>query len=190
MNACYRALVALSAVIPLSIPFVYIFAESLIANIPRSVVDALGTWPFLNLTAVLVFLMAVCNFALGKVIVWCLDCVARKIGSEPIRVEAVKLLGGGSLLGYLPYVLPLFIMQGDMQGALGWLIGAVALYVLSFASMTIPFSPLLSLCGLRFYEASLADKTTVTLLIRGPRMSPLKLKGAAWISDFCVYGLR
>lgn len=39
MNACYRALVALSAVIPLSIPFVYIFAESLIANIPRSVVD-------------------------------------------------------------------------------------------------------------------------------------------------------
>ena len=42
MNACYRALVALSAVIPLSIPFVYIFAESLIANIPRSVVDALG----------------------------------------------------------------------------------------------------------------------------------------------------
>ena len=81
-------------------------------------------------------------------------------------------------------------MQGDMQGALGWLIGAVALYVLSFASMTIPFSPLLSLWGLRFYEASLADKTTVTLLIRGPRMSPLKLKGAAWISDFCVYGLR
>ena len=56
---------------------------------------------FLILTAVLVFLMAVCNFALGKVIVWCLDCVARKIGSEPIRVEAVKLLGGGQFVGVL-----------------------------------------------------------------------------------------
>ena len=190
MNAWYRALVALSTVIPLTIPFAYIFAKPLMAGFPECVQAEVSALPFINLTGVLVLLTVVVNLFLGKAIVYWLDRVARKIGDEPIKVEAIKLLGGDSLMGYLPYVLPLFIMQSDMQGALGWIVGAVALFVLSWASMTIPFSPLLRICGLRFYEATLADKTTVTLLIRSPVLTPMRLKGGAWISDFCVYGLR
>lgn len=116
--------------------------------------------------------------------------MARKIGGHPVCIKSVKELGTDSLLAYLPYVLPLFIVQGERQEPLGWLLGGVLLLLLSWASMTIAFSPLLRICGLRFFEATLPDGVIITILIRDQKLRPLKLKEAATISDNCFYGLK
>lgn len=56
--------------------------------------------------------------------------------------------------------------------------------------MTIAFSPLLRICGLRFYEVVFSDGETATLLIDDFRLRPKSIEYAAKISDSCFYGLR
>lgn len=187
MNSLYRALGSLATVLPISIPYVYVFSNQIYALIfteegGQSVCDVFP------LIAVLATVVA--NFLLGLAIIKFLDMVAHKISERPVKIETVKVLGADSLMGYLPYVLPLFITQDDMQGAIGWIIGVVILLVLSWVSMTIAFSPLLRLCGLQFYEVQLADGTIATLLVKDQKIRPLKLKAAAFISNYCIYGIR
>ena len=193
MNPLYRALMALATVIPLSIPLGYIYINNVFFNVYAekewfvTLSFGLSKQYFIIIMMVLILIM---NIIIGFLMVYFLDFVAKDIGKEPVRVESIKLLGGDSLMGYLPYVLPLFITENTMQGIMGWAIGIVALYLLAWSSATIAFSPLLRICGLRFFEATLSDNTTVTLLIRNKEIQPLKLKSAAWISEFCIYGLR
>lgn len=185
MNNFYRAMVALSTVIPLTIPFAFIFAEH------WQVALSVYCPEYFNPVFVGVTLVALANWVVGYAMVWILDIIAnRKLGRNVIRVESVRLLGGDSMMGYLPYVLPLFITQSNMQPIIGWVIGAVVLLLLALLSSTIPFSPLLKICGLQFYEAQLADCRTVTLLIRNKKLRPLRLKKGVSISDYCIYGVE
>lgn len=187
MNSLYRALVSLATVLPISIPYVYVFSNQIHALIFTEEHTCLVGDMF-PVIAVLVTVAA--NFLMGWLITRFLNSVAHRISERPVRVETVKVLGADSLMGYLPYVLPLFITQDDLQGAIGWFIGGIILLLLSWVSMTVAFSPLLRLCGLQFYEVQLADGTIATLLLKDQKLRPLKLKAAAFISDHCIYGIR
>ncbi len=188
MNGVYRALISLATVLPISIPFVYVFADDLARIFPKPVIVCVSQ--IMDFSVFLVFLAIVVNCLIGFAFIWILEYFASLAGARPVKVETVRVLGADSILGYLPYVLPLFISQDDTQGLIGWLIGCCILFILSWVSTTIAFSPLLRLCGLQFYEVGLADGTTVTLLIRGARLRPLRLKAAVYISEYCIYGIR
>lgn len=188
MNNFYRALISLATVFPLSITFSYLYASWMSEWLPEVFVNWIKAYISLQLFFVLV--ACVVNLLIGWLILKYLSYVANKIGGRPMKIVSVKELGTDSLLAYLPYVLPLFIVQGDRQEPTGWLLGACLLLVLSWASMTIAFSPLLRICGLRFFEAGLEDGKTVTLLIRNKKLRPLKLREVAVISDCCFYGLK
>lgn len=188
MNSLYRAIIALSTVIPLTIPFAFVFSDvwkdDLIDILPQCCL-------WVDPVIVGLIIVVVLNAVIGYVMVAFLDWLANEyLGSNPVHVESVKMLGGDSMMGYLPYVLPLFITQSQMQPLLGWVVGAIVLLLLSLLSSTIPFSPLLKVCGLQFYEAELSDKRIVTLLIRDKTLRPLRLKKSVMISDFCIYGVR
>lgn len=188
MNGLYRALIALSTVIPISISYVFVFADSLVDLFPLGLIAWCSDYadPVLWLLA----FATIANLVAGKIAIWVLIYFAKVVGPSPIKVRSVKLIGSDGLLGYLPYVLPLFFAQPEAQGATGWGVGGLFLVVLAWTSMTIPFSPLLRVCGLRFYEAELEDGNTVTLLMTNERLHPLKLNRAAVISQFCRFGLR
>ena len=187
MNSLYRALVSLATVLPISIPYVYVFSDQIHALIFTGE-NAHKVGDMFPVIAVLITVAA--NFLIGLAIIKFLDVVAHQISERPVKIQTVKVLGSDSLMGYLPYVLPLFISQDDMQGAIGWIIGGIILLILSWVSMTVAFSPLLRLCGLQFYEAQLADGTIATLLVKDRKIRPLKLKAAAYISSYCIYGIR
>lgn len=186
MNGLYRGLIALATVLPISIPYAYVFIEDLLDLIPESVrwqVDEgwlIGAW------MVLIFIG---NYLVGWGIVWVLKKCVKYTEPRTIRVKTAKPLGADCLMGYLPYVLPMFVVQSDAQGMAGWLLGLGLLWLLSCTSMTIPYSPLLRLCGLRFYEAELESGMTVTLLIDNRKITPFRLKSAAYISESCRYGI-
>lgn len=188
MNSLYRSMIALSTVLPLTIPFAFVFADKwvdpLLELFPGifCVVN-----PIIAGIAFVVFL----NWVFGVILVHVLDTIAcNYLGKDPIKVESVRMLGGDSMMGYLPYVLPLFISQSSMQPVIGWVIGAFVLLILALLSSTIPFSPLLKICGLQFFEVELADRRVVTLLIRNRKLRPLRLKKGVAITDFCVYGVE
>lgn len=188
MNGLYRALIALSTVVPISISYVFVFADSLIEQFPAELVSWCSSYA--DPVVWLLVVATVANLAIGKIEVWLLICFAKVVGPSPIKVKSIKVIGSDSLLGYLPYVLPLFFTQPEAQGATGWIAGGLFLIVLAWTSMTIPFSPLLRVCGLYFYEAELEDGKTVTLLVANKRLHPLKLNRAAVVSQFCRFGLR
>lgn len=185
MNGLYRGLIALATVLPISIPYAYVFIEKLLDLLPESVRWRVDEWILVGAWMALIFIG---NYLVGRLIVWVLRYFARRATEEPINVKTAKPLGADCLMGYLPYVLPLFFTQTDAQGAMGWLFGGIVLWGLSWSSMTIPYSPLLRICGLRFYEAGLASGMTVTLLIQNSRISPFRLKSAVFISESCRYG--
>lgn len=188
MNNLYRALISLATVFPLSITFSYLYADWLLDSLPECGANLIEE----HFPPRLFFVFCACalNFILGKIILSYLEYVAKGLDRHPIKINSIKELGTDSLLAYLPYVLPLFIDQGEHQEPMGWLLGAVLLLILSWASMTIAFSPLLRICGMRFFEATLPDGITVTVLIRDPRLRPLKLREASTISESCLYGLK
>ena len=186
MNNLYRSLISLATVFPLSITFSYLYSDWLLSLLP----DVVSHFLEAHLNAQLVFVLCavVFNYALGQIILIYLGWVATKLDRLPVKLTSVKELGTDSLLAYLPYVLPLFMIQGDRQEPTGWLLGGILLLILSWASMTIAFSPLLRICGMRFFEATRPDGTTV--LIKNPSLRPLRLTEASSISDNCLYGLK
>lgn len=188
MNNLYRSLISLATVFPLSITFSYLYSDWLLSLLP----DVVSHFLEAHLNAQLVFVLCavVFNYALGQIILIYLGWVATKLDRLPVKLTSVKELSTDSLLAYLPYVLPLFMIQGDRQEPTGWLLGGILLLILSWASMTIAFSPLLRICGMRFFEATRPDGTTVTVLIKNPSLRPLRLTEASSISDNCLYGLK
>lgn len=188
MNGLYRALIALSTVVPISISYVFVFADSLIKLFPAELVAKCSAYA--DPVVWLLVVATAANLVIGKIVVWLLICFAKFVGSSPIKVKSIKVIGADGLLGYLPYVLPLFFTQPEAQGTAGWIAGGLFLIILAWTSMTIPFSPLLRVCGLHFYEAELEDGKTVTLLVTNRRLRPLKLTRAAVVSQFCRFGLR
>lgn len=189
MNSFYRALISLAAVFPISIPYAYMFSADIeYLLLPEAFYDILPGWFDIELAIVLA--VVAINIIVGYVVVWALGAIAGMIGDRPVKVLSVKLSGSDSLLGYLPYVLPLFVTQPEVQNGLGWAVGVFLLFVIAWASGSITFSPLLNICGLRFYEVQFAGGYSATLLIKGKILKPLELKSAAKISDSCFYGLR
>lgn len=188
MNNFYRALISLGTVFPLTITFSYLYANWLLDLLPYSWSNVIES--YINVKLLFVLLACVLNIVWGKSTVLALNWMARKyLDSRPVGIGSIKELGSDSLLAYLPYVLPLFIAPGESQDVVGWLFGSVFLFILSWASMTITFSPLLRLSGLRFFEATLLDKTCVTLLIYKDDIRPLNVTRVATISNSCYYGL-
>ena len=187
MNGIYRGLIALATVLPLTLPFAYMFSGSVLDFLPEAVY-----WTFSRTTwdAILMAVVAGGNYSAGKAILWLLRRYAKTVSPEPISVNAVRGMGDDSLLAYLPYVLPFFVVQPESQNWVGWAFGIVMLWGLAWAAMTIPFSPLLRICGLRYYEAELKDGTTVTLLIEGRKIRPLRLKSVVFVTEFCKYGVE
>lgn len=188
MNAGYRALISLTTVLPLSITFSYLYAgelESFFCGVEFYREDL----P-IYVRLFWVFEVSIFNALAGAVVVQFLKIFARKSGKRPVKVSCVKELGGDALLSYMPYVLPLFVAQSENQAMMGWGIGFVLLFLLSWSSMTVSFSPLLRLCGVRFFEATLVDGKVVTLLIDNEEVRPLALKCAVKVSDNCYYGLK
>ena len=149
MNNFHRSLISLATVFPLSITFSYLYAEWLLSLMPNQVSRLVET--YLNVQIFFVLCAVFLNYALGQLILRYLGFVAKKLDRCPVKLTSVKELGTDSLLAYLPYVLPLFMVQGDRQEPMGWLIGGILLLILSWASMTIAFSPLLRICGMRFF---------------------------------------
>lgn len=188
MNTFYRAIVSLATVFPIGITYVFVFAGELEKLFPEEFVCLVER--FVAFPVFLVLLAVFSNLILGFAVVWFLGFVAHKISERPVKIEGIKLLGSDSLLSFLPYVLPLFVSEDGMQGLAGWVIGGLLLLLLSWTSMTISFSPLLRVCGLQFYEAQLADGNVVTLLIKKPKLIPMRIKAVSYITDYCVYGIR
>lgn len=187
MNRCLRTLISLTTVLPLSITFTYLYAGVLFEKFPVWLrFDFLSVE---NVRVILTVLVASLNHFLGALILLFLKYFTRKAGERVIKVTSVKELGGDALMSYMPYVLPLFIIQGESQEMMGWFVGFCLLFCLSWSSMTISFSPLLRLCGLRFYEAVLVDGKIVILLIGDENVRPLWVKSAVTISDSCLYGV-
>lgn len=186
MNGLYRGLIALATVLPISIPYAYVFIEKLLDLIPESVRWRVDEWILVGAWMAVIFIG---NYLVGRLIVWVLRVCVRYTEPRAIRVRTAKPLGADCLMGYLPYVLPMFVTQSDAQGMAGWLLGLMLLWVLSWTAMTIPYSPLLRLCGLRFYEVELESGMTVTLLIDNRKITPFRLKSAAYISESCRYGI-
>lgn len=190
MNKFYRALIALSAVLPLSIPFAFLFSDEW-SNDLRTLLPSVLFKVFAPEVLWILFIV-VFNVAIGFSMVEFLKYLGNNfLTQSPIKVQSIKLLGGDSMMGYLPYVLPLFITQSNMQPVLGWIVGALVLFVLAYQSSTIPYSPLLKVCGLKFFEATLADGRTVILLVhRGIKKNPLRLAIGADVSKFCIFGVE
>jgi len=188
MNRLYRAVIGLATVLPITIPLAYVFAPQLSRLLPDCWVACLAG--VVDVALIMTLVAIVFNAVVGWSFVWFLGYVAHRRGGSPVSVLTVKPLGTDSLLGYMPYVLPFFITQGELQGPVGYGLGLLALMALSWASVAITFSPLLRLCGLYFYEVQLADKSIATLLIRKKQLNPAKIKSAAVISDYCYYGLE
>lgn len=187
MNRCLRTVISLTTILPLSITFTYLYAGMLFDEIP-----VCQRFDFLSKTYVrigLTVIVAVLNYGSGVLSLLFLKYFSRIAGEREIRVTSMKELGGDALMSYMPYVLPLFVIQGESQEIAGWLVGFCLLFVLSWSSMTISFSPLLRLCGLRFYEVTLSDGRMVTLLIGDKKIRPLRVKSAVTISDSCLYGV-
>ncbi len=188
MNAGYRALISLTTVLPLSITFSYLYAGEL-ERFFYGIEFYREDLP-VYVRLFWVFEVSIFNAVAGAVVVQFLKIFARKSGKRPVRVTSVKELGGDALLSYMPYVLPLFVAQSENQAMMGWGIGFVLLFLLSWSSMTVSFSPLLRLCGVRFFEATLVDGKVVTLLIDNEEVRPLALQSAVKVSDNCYYGLK
>lgn len=186
MNKLYRAFIALSTILPISLPFSFVFSDTWVIYLPSFMVTGTS-----NDQILFIVYVAFANLLVGKLIALFLTKTALKyLRRNNVRINSVKLLGGDSMMSYLPYVLPLFITQSNMQPLIGCLIGAILLLLLAFCSSTIPFSPLLKMCGIQFYEVELADHRVVTLLIGNKNIQPLKVSKAAVISDFCLYGVE
>ena len=188
MNDIYRAIISLATVFPLSITFTYLYADWIVEQLPSQLTASLIDVNYLQF--LLVFVVIVLNLCIGLGIVRFLRFLSGKIGVAPVRVNSYKELGSDSILSYLPYVLPLFIGSGESLDPGGWALGLLLLLSLSWISMTIAFSPLLRICGLRFYEVVFSDGETATLLIDDLRLRPKSIDCAAKISDSCFYGLR
>lgn len=188
MNNFFRALISLCTVLPLSITFSYLYADWLWSRLPKSWCELIGS--HVDYRLFLVSITCILNVLIGKSALLFLNSVAHKhLDVRPISIISIKELGSDSLLAYLPYVLPLFIVQGDSQGVTGWLLGTFLLFILSWVSMSVAFSPLLRLLGLRFFEANLEEKRSVILLVKGSCIEPLEVSSAATITDNCYYGL-
>lgn len=188
MNSLYRSIVALSTVIPLTIPFSFVFSKHWREPLSQ-ILPKFCLW--IDPVIVGLTLVVFANVVIGYLMVQFLDCLANSyLGPNPIKVERVRILGGDSMMGYLPYVLPLFITESQLQPLLGWGLGAIVLLLLALLSSTIPFSPLLKICGMQFYEAELADRRVVTLLIKDKTLRPLRIKKSVRISEFCIYGVE
>lgn len=186
MNRLYRAFIALSTILPISVPFSFVFSDIWVGYLPSFMITGTSHDQILFIVYI-----AIANLLLGKLIALALINIALKyLRRNNVRINSVKQLGGDSMMSYLPYVLPLFITQSNMQPLIGCLIGAILLLLLAFCSSTIPFSPLLKMCGIQFYEVELADHRVVTLLTGDKNIQPLKVSKAAVISDFCLYGVE
>lgn len=182
MNNLIRALMALTTVLPISIPFAFLFSKSIFRTFGLDEVCG----PVAG-TAIAIVAIIFLNLLVGFCCVWLICFIADRSDKRTIKVLSVKPLGGDSLLVYLPYILPLFLIPtGDIDW-LGWCLGGALLFVLAWSSMTIPFSPLLKVCGLSFYEASLADRRVITMLVP-KHQEPLEVKIASRITDFCMFG--
>lgn len=188
MKNLYRTIICLSTVLPISIPFSYIFSEEIQAKFPSFFIGLLGE-P-LSPVWVIVFAVIALNLFIGRGMVALLRAYENFAGSYPIEVQRAKEMGADSLMMYLPYVLPLFLTQTGAQGPFGWLLGFFLLFSLSWASMTISYSPLLRICGVRFFEVDLLDKRTVVLLVTEADVDPMKIKRAVCVSLFCRIGVK
>lgn len=188
MNDLYRAIVSLATVFPLSITFTYLYADWIVEQLPSQLTESLVDVNWLRF--LLVLAVIILNLCIGFGAVGFLKFLSGKIDVAPVRVNSYKELGSDSILSYLPYVLPLFMGSGESLDPGGWILGLLLLLSLSWISMTIAFSPLLRICGLRFYEVVFSDGETATLLIDDFRLRPKSIEYAAKISDSCFYGLR
>lgn len=187
MNNLYRAIVSLATVFPLSITFTYLYADWIAERLPFELAAILQNDNFLKIS--LVFAVIVLNLCFGIGTVKFLKYLSRKIDVAPVKVNSNKELGADSILSYLPYVLPLFMGSGERLDLGGWILGLLLLISLSWISMTIAFSPLLRICGLRFFEVEFADGETATLLVDSLCLRPKSVDRAAKISDSCFYGV-
>ncbi len=187
MNDAYRTIVSLATVLPLSITFAYLYA----CDIARLLPNSSFYLQHFNCFKLCLILLVVClNVCIGHLMVKKLQVSGDDLDIEDIRVCSFKELGTDSILSYLPYVLPLFIGAGQTLDLGGWILGLILLFLLSWISMTISFSPLLRICGLRFYEVVLANGSAATLLVGDPCLRPKKITTAVRMTESCYYGVK
>ena len=187
MNNCYRALISLSTILPVCISFSYVYADWVVDIFPLGLRKWMEAYFSVKLFCVVVAIAV--NVGVGVFIRDCLRWFSKKSCPISVKIKTTRELGGDALLIYLPYVLPFFMTQSEGQEPLGWLLGILFLLCLSWASMTISFSPLLRVLGVKFFEVGLEDGKVVTLLI-GDKLRPLHVSRVVVISDSCFYGVK
>ena len=94
----------------------------------------------------------------------------------------IRILNGFNLFSFMGEA-ESYVLGGVLQ------VGILFLLCLSWASMTISFSPLLRVLGVKFFEVGLEDGKVVTLLI-GDKLRPLHVSRVVVISDSCFYGVK
>lgn len=171
MNPIYRTILSLSVVSPLLLFFLVGYSSRIVdwmnGFIPASWglaerhSQAVGVLIILGLVAVyflgLLYRFILIKFALGR-------------GSELIRLTTIKRLGMTSLTDFLPYILLSIFAQNEVQGVFNWAVALLLLFAMAWTSSVISYSPLLELCGLRFYEVTTAKGETMIVISSNKRL--------------------
>lgn len=186
MNPIYRTILSLSVISPLLLFFLVGYA-SWIVDWMNGFMPA--DWGMNEMKsqeeAALIIFGLIAVYLLGRLYRFGLLKFALGRGSELIRLATVKRLGMTSLTDFLPYILLFIFAQNEVQGVFNWAVALFLLFVMAWTSSVISYSPLLELCGLRFYEATTAKGETIIVITSNKKLKLDATLDLVRISECC-----
>lgn len=186
MNPLYRTILSLSVVSPLALFFLVGYSDLIVDQLNSFVPE---TWNMDGMkeqeSAILILLGLLFVYFLGRLFRYVLLRHGKERSTELIRLTTIKRLGMTSVTDFLPYILLFIFAQNEVQGMFNWLVALGLLFLMAWASSVVSYSPLLELCGLKFYEAITAKGETLIVIVFNHKLKVETSLDMVKISECC-----